>query len=363
MSITRAQYNSARVDARLATSTIETNTKTAARIQNLISQNQSLGVNTAALEKQLSDINSQTSAAQEKLTAANKVVSEFENQPTIPSASETVTKEKYEKSETVAVTQSTQTQESKEEIPSRPETNDIGRAKQVPTGAIPASPKPASVNFKGLTDDNVNADMRVKIRVPDSYFTDLTNGPLNALKNLKGIIFPYTPQISIEHKADYTSQSPTHSNYAIYFYKNSSVAPINITGKFTVQDEYEAKVYIATLHLLRALTKMRSGGVTGDPDSGAPPPVCRLDAYGTFMLQNVPVAITSFKIDLPDNVDYYTVGKTTSSGGSREYEMTAVPVMSSISVTCLPMYSRAEMQKFNVTQWLGEKYVRKSGYL
>ena len=312
-------------------------------------QNQAIAASAAAVKSANSAKDAEIKAAGES-TTTNK------------SESDAKTQEKYEKAEVVAPSTTGQ-DASNAPTSATQNSNENGRPSAAPKGAIPAAPKPASVNFKSLTGDTVNRDMRVKIRVPDSYLTVLTEGPQKILKNHKGIIFPYTPSISIEHKADYATQTPMHSNYAIYFYQRSSVSPINISGKFTVANEAEAAVYLSVLHLLRALTKMRSGGATEDADSGAPPPVCRLDAYGTFMLQNVPVAITSFKIDLPDNVDYYTLGKQSSSSLASTYEMTAVPVVSTISVTCIPMYSRDEMQKFNVTQWLNEKYVRKAGYL
>ena len=228
-------------------------------------------------------------------------------------------------------------------------------------GAMPSRPTPASVDFKSMAgNDAVSNDTRVRIIVPDDYLTTLTSGANSALKTLKGVIFPYTPTLTIKHTADYSEQKPIHSNYSIYFYQRSKVDPINISGKFVVQNENDAINYIATIHLLRSLTKMRYGGATGDADSGAPPPVCRLNAYGTFMLQNVPVVISSFSINLPDGIDYYTVGKPGNSG---IYEKTSVPTLSTVEVTCIPVYSRDEMRKFNVTQWLGEKYVRKAGYL
>lgn len=246
------------------------------------------------------------------------------------------------------------------------ESSPLGRTMPAPSGAMPKTPTAASVNFKSITGEEQPKDMRVKIRVPRNYLTQLTSGlteKSKVLEQFSGIIFPYTPQIGFEHKAEYSAQQPLHSNYTQYFYQRSSVSAITITGKFTVSNEDDAIVYIATIHLLRALTKMRYGGTTGDADSGSPPPVCRLDAYGTFQLDNVPVVISSFKTDLPDNVDYYTVGKKTSTIGNRLYEKTSVPVISTISLNLLPVYSRDEMQKFNVTQWLNEKYVRKAGYL
>ena len=144
-----------------------------------------------------------------------------------------------------------------------------------------------------------------------------------------------------------------HSNFALNFYQRSYTTNISISGKFTVQNEYDAAVYLSTVHMLRALTKMRSGG---EDASGSPPPVCRLDAYGDFMLKNVPVVISSFKIDLPDNIDYFTAQDF-------PFEDTSVPTISTISLTLIPMYSRAEMQKFTVTDWLTKAQTRKDGYL
>lgn len=199
-------------------------------------------------------------------------------------------------------------------------------------------------------------DTRVRIRVPPKYLTRATSGVNNelSLSKLGGIIFPYTPSISYEVKADYSAQNPLHSNFAINFYQRSSVGPISITGKFSVENAADAGVYLATKHLLMALTRMRSGGGTGgDPDSGAPPPICRLDAYGE-MLRNVPVAITSFRVELPDSVDYFI----TNNG----FGIHSVPTMSTIAITCLPMYSRDEMQKFSVTGYLNKSYSNK-GYI
>lgn len=281
---------------------------------------------------------------------------------TNPSASDVETRRKYENSETISATTSGQNEGSSASSPSFPGlVNSFGRFLfGVPPGAERIIPSPADVRIQSMVQNLPISDMRTKIRVPASYMTQLTQGPDNTIRKLGGIIFPYSPTIGFEHKADYSSQTPIHSNFAINFYQRSSVAPINISGKFSVSNETEAMIYVATVHLLRALTKMRSGG---EADSGAPPPVCRLDSYGAFMLQNVPVAISNFKIDLPDNVDYYTLGKVPGSLSNTLYDMTSVPVVSTISISCIPMYSRDEMQKFKVSGWLTDKFVRKAGYL
>ena len=230
-------------------------------------------------------------------------------------------------------------------------------------GALPKKPVRATVNTLNSRNEPINDDLRVKIRVPSEYYqSSFTQGLNGELSNLTGIIFPYTPTISYEHKAEYNSQSPIHSNFAVYFYKNSSVSPISISGKFTVQNEKDAGVYLATVHMLRSLMKMRSGGTRMDPSSGSPPPVCRLDAYGDFMLSNVPVVISSYRVELPDNVDYYTIGKKGGIGGNT-YNKTSVPTLSTIAITCIPIYSRREMQEFSVTDWLGTSAARKAGFL
>jgi hypothetical protein len=236
----------------------------------------------------------------------------------------------------------------------------------------------SSANITALngTSSTMETDLRVRIRVPNDYLTKFTSGTSNGseLSALGGIIFPYTPQISFEHKAEYSSQTPTHSNYAIHFYKNSSVGDISITGKFTVQNEKDAIVYLSTIHLLKALTKMRFGGPSApsagggrgtpvnysDSDSGAPPPVCRLDAYGDFMLKNVPVVITSFRTDWPDSIDFYTL-----SGNSKNspFNQTSVPILSTIAISCKPVYSRAEMQAMSVTKYLNDDFYSRQGYL
>jgi hypothetical protein len=215
-------------------------------------------------------------------------------------------------------------------------------------GAEKAAPPPTSITVVTRQGSKMGKDLRVKLRVPPKYLEpDSMTAPLISFG---GIIFPYTPTISYEAKADYGASNPMHSNFPINFYQRSSTSLITISGKFSVQNTKDAKIYLATIHLLRALIRMRSGGANnGDKDSGAPPPVCRLDGYGAMMLENVPVAVTSYRAEFPDSVDYFTIA---TPWVGNDIEKTSVPTLSTIAITCLPMYSREEMQKFSVTGYL-----------
>lgn len=214
----------------------------------------------------------------------------------------------------------------------------------------PTEPDVIATDIKGNV---ICDDMRVKIRIPSNYFI----GKGQYLSSLGGIVFPYTPNIQYEYKADYSPASVIHSNFDINFYKKSSISDINIVGKFTVENDNDALMYLATFHVLKALTKMRSGGATaGDADSGAPPPVCRLDAYGDNMFKNAPVVIKSFRVDLKDDVDYYKF-KDLEEGGA------FLPTSSQFTVGCLLMYSRDEMQSFGVTKYLSDRTFTNRGYI
>lgn len=228
----------------------------------------------------------------------------------------------------------------------------------VPAGAMPQVPSAPQVNLTTLTGKNEGEDLRVRLKVPPKYISELTSGGKNELYNLQGIIFPYTPSISVEFKADYSMSNPIHSNFAIYFYQKSSIGAINVQGKFTVEHQADADVYMSTVHLLRALTKMRSGGrSSGDADSGAPPPVCRFFAYGDMMFEDIPVVVSMFRQELPEGVDYLTFPSLISGSN------VSVPAVSTIAITLLPVYSRDEMQRFNVTDYLSASGFKQGGYI
>jgi len=219
----------------------------------------------------------------------------------------------------------------------------INRLTGKPFSSAPTAP--ASAQWAGTKD------MRVWLEVPPDYIGS-TASP--GIQQRGGISFPYTPSISYDTQASYGSVNPLHSNYTQYFFKNSAVGAITLSCKFTVQSESEGEEWLSVVHLGRALTKMPFGN---DPNLlvGSAPPVCRLYGYGNWMFSNVPVAVTSFKFDLPESVDYIQVTKG-------KFANTMAPTISTITFSFIPMYSRQEIRDFAVTDWLDGKLGGK-GYL
>jgi len=170
-----------------------------------------------------------------------------------------------------------------------------------------------------------------------------------------GVVFPYTPQIQVQHTATYQPQKLTHNNYTSYFYENSSVEPISISGEFTVQNINEGQYLLAAIYFFRSCTKMFAGL---DPEAGNPPPLLYLNGYGQYYLPNVPCVLTSFSHTMPSDVDYMDIPEpaATNYGNSYNPQFTAyrnnstrLPTSSTISLTVQPVYSRlAQSQGFSL---------------
>ncbi len=188
---------------------------------------------------------------------------------------------------------------------------------------------------------NDTPDWRVKIRLGTNanyFYKDTDKGFLEPLDKTDGVIFPYTPSISVSHTARYGSQNLTHSNYTNYFYEGSEVQAITVAGEFTVQNIEEGRYLMACIQFFRAATKMFFGGNEKSPHAGNPPPMVFLDGYGKPYFSGVPCVITNFTHTMPSDVDYINV----KVGVEGEHNV-RLPLTSTISVTLQPIYSRRNL--------------------
>jgi len=196
---------------------------------------------------------------------------------------------------------------------------------------------------------NAKNDWRVRINAQWQIF----NSPLfKLLENTGGVVWPYTPSITVSTKANYTTIDPVHSQYPFQAYKSSVVDDITISGDFSCETETDAAYWIAATTFFKTATKMFFG--EGDM-AGNPPIVCNLTGYGSSIFDKVPVVIKSFSVDLKDDVNYI---KCNTFGTN-----TWVPVMSTISVTVTPIYNRRRLRKFNLQDYARGKAANGVGYI
>lgn len=250
------------------------------------------------------------------------------------------------------------------------------------------------------------SDWRVRLRLaPNSnyLYNDPQPGILSALKLTDGVIFPYTPTIDTAYKANYDAYDLTHSNYRGYFYKGSYVDAVNVRAQFTAQDTKEADYLLAVIHFFRSVTKMFYGQ---DIQRGSPPPLVYLNGYGDYQFAEHPCVVSQFNYTLPPDVDYiraqstlqnstnqlnsrlrntvannplaYSVNRLLNSGlvsGALDFRPTTpgsgnlatgtptyVPTKMEISITLLPIQSRAQISNnFSVKEFANGNLL-KGGY-
>lgn len=197
----------------------------------------------------------------------------------------------------------------------------------------------------------------------DFGVTGIGNALFGGAKRV-GVVFPYTPQVQITHNANYEAQKLTHNNYTQYYYNNSEVQAIALSGDFTVQNVNEGQYLLAAIYFFRSVTKMFFGA---DPKAGNPPPLVYLNGYGQYYLPNVPCVVTSFSHTMPSEVDYMDIPEpgllpyNPQLSGAR-MNSTRLPTTSSISLSLQPVYSRtAQSQSFSLEDFSNGSLINPAG--
>jgi hypothetical protein len=223
-------------------------------------------------------------------------------------------------------------------------------AKAIPAGLDASANRllQSGLNFGGanlpsfggaFTAQFAQQDKRVRLALsPGSgsmLYKDPGNSILSPLNATGGILFPYTPTISISHTAQYSGIHPTHSNYVQHSYNASSVDSITVDGYFTANDQDEARYVMAVIHFLRSAYKMFFGT---DRLAGTPPPVLRLSGHGSLNYNSVPVILQNFAEIMPADRDYIEVP---GSG-------TLIPTYMPITLQLLPIYSKNQIGNFSL---------------
>lgn len=194
-------------------------------------------------------------------------------------------------------------------------------------------------------------DWRIKISCNWNTF----NSPLfSVLEKTGGVTWPVLPTMDIRTTANYSELAPVHNNYPYLAYKNSQVDAINISGDFICETEQDAAYWIAATTFFRTVTKMFYGQ---GANVGNPPPVCILNGYGSMMFSNTPIVVKSFNVSMPNDVNYIKVSANLTSSE----RPTWVPIKSNISCEVQPIYNRASMRKFSLTDYANGQMSNKGG--
>lgn len=200
----------------------------------------------------------------------------------------------------------------------------------------------------------LEVDWRLRVSMQPASASLFYNNPNNPimypLSATSGLVFPYTPSVTLTHAARYGSSALTHANYQSHFYEGSEVQSITISGEFTVQNIAEGQYLMAAIQYMRACTKMFFGG---SALAGTPPPMVFLDGYGPAYLPHVPCVVTSFSHTMPSDVDYVDIPVGVSLQNIAGNQITPnnfaartrLPTMSTLSITLQPVYSRNNIAK------------------
>lgn len=241
----------------------------------------------------------------------------------------------------------------------------------LPGGETGMSSNPASAIFSS----SASRDWRVRLSLPSNPAYK-SSSIMRPLLETNGMVFPFTPAIQMQHSATYQFMSPVHNNYPFLSYENSKVDAMTITGSFFCEDAVEAAYWIAAVHYLKSVTKMAFGA---DTNAGAPPPVVKLNGYGDYVFKDVPVVITNFNVEMPNDCDYISTGLSAGApaagvvskvasavginlpGSSVAQGVAWAPVKSTITVTVQPLYSREQVRNFSLDKFIKGDYVLGSG--
>jgi hypothetical protein len=224
----------------------------------------------------------------------------------------------------------------------------LKRAQNLPSNAELFQSRGALISVVPVPTD----DWRVRIT---SNF-DLFNSTLfnDTIKTTNGVIWPYLPDITINTTANYSQVDPVHNNYPFQAYKNSQVSDITITGEFSCETDRDAYYWIGATTFFKTVTKMFYGASSFQ---GNPPPVCQLMGYGRSIFNSVPVLVKSFDVNLSKDVNY--IKCSNPNLGSPTW----VPVLSTITVTVMPIYNRSKLRQFSLQDYASGNVNKSVGYL
>lgn len=161
-----------------------------------------------------------------------------------------------------------------------------------------------------------------------------------------GILFPYTPTITVTRSATYNDFHFSQSNFKYNQFDKSSPGELQISADWSVQTNREGQYFLAALRFLQAATMSEFGLSTDLPRRGASPPVLRFNYLGQQMFRNVPVVVSNFTYNLDKDAGYVPIMLPDP------YTKTHVPTKAVLTITLLVQPNPREVRdKFSLSKF------------
>src|SRR5215471_12334036 len=210
------------------------------------------------------------------------------------------------------------------------------RAKLVPKPISPTRTRSPSQSQSSTR--SINQDGMTEVFGPDD-----SGNILQPLRVTRGVLFPYTPEVTTGSNAEYDQQGFVHSIYGYNAYVRSFPSTIGISAEFTAQSIKEAYYMLAVMHFFRTVTKSYFGLQTYNK-SGTPPPVMLFSYLGDYVFSNVPVIIKTFEYTLPADIDYVPVNTSNFSPDGKPSNIDATGQTTKQGWTYLPTHLQVNIQ-------------------
>jgi len=213
---------------------------------------------------------------------------------------------------------------------------------------------------------SVSQDWRCRLRWPDAE-TMYSDGVFQYLPGRNTIIWPYTPQFTVNYQASYEMIKTLQTNFSTPAYSSSEMSTITISGLFTATNIAEANYLYAVLHFLKSSTKGHN--FEGDATRvGRPPPILKLTYLGEGGVKELPVVVQQLNLDYPTEVDYVRTDMTSDSAGLQNRDTAGfaippsmVPTEMTIGVTLVPAYARSDLisADYSTTKFINGELIGK----
>lgn len=174
-----------------------------------------------------------------------------------------------------------------------------------------------------------------KTGVNDNYL-------LKPLEATRGLVWQYTPTIFLSGSAEYNEALMQGMNYPINTFISSRPPDIPVTADFSANNIEEARYLLAIMAFLKICTKAYFGDdAVAKGRAGVPPPVLLFEYLGDHGFNKVPVVVTNWSMQLPDNVDYVPVQVNNGVADTVTY----VPTLTNIMINLKPQYTPHKLRR------------------